>query len=95
MFGEGDIQTAHAYREIANIYKTLGRSQGVLEYSEKAVEIIENLYGEKHSDLINLYHDLAMVSQSLQNYQQAIEYDLKALDIQKSIFAKNIKALFL
>ncbi len=70
---------------LSNLYYSLGRYDKALSFQKKALEIREEVLGDKHPDIASSYNNMASVYDSQGNYPKALELNQKALKIRETV----------
>jgi Tetratricopeptide repeat. len=70
-------------------YGNFGDTEKSLEYGQKALTILRELYGEVHKDIANSLNNLAVVYIQLKDYKKAESYLLQSLAVNKEIYGDN------
>ena len=84
---EGDLKLkAHLLNDLGFCYGQLGDYKRNLEYSEKALEIRRELFGDKYYNTANSYSNVGNAYGRLGDYERNLEYSEKALEIQRELF---------
>ena len=66
-----------------------GNYADALEYYNKALEIWQEFYGERHPNVAICYHNIGLVLKNQGNYSEALEYYKKSLEINKEIYGER------
>ena len=80
---------ATGYSNLGLVYQNLGQHSEAKEYHEKALKIMEKIYGEEHADVGASYTNLGNVYKDLGRYSEAKEYHKKALIMGQKIFGEE------
>lgn len=84
---ESDIRIINCYRNLAMIYRRLGEVKTSLEFHEKVVGGLENIYADdrNHPDFPVAYNLYSFALRDTGEMQKAIEYQEKAIKIREYI----------
>lgn len=80
VYGMNHAATAWAYSDMAMITQ-LKNKREALEYSLKAMNIMEDVRRSNHQDKAKMYNNIAVVYKSLKDYDKALEYYYKAVPL--------------
>ncbi len=81
-----DEYIAMLLNNLGSITATLGEAKKAIEYYEKALDIVTEVYGEQHSYVAKTNNNLGAAYNALGEADKAIEYFEKALDIDLKVF---------
>lgn len=87
------IQLALTFAEQAEIYRQTGSYPKAIEFRQKAIALIEPIYGDEHLKLADQYKELAVLFFKNEQDEKAIELIDKALDIYKEQLPENTPRL--
>ncbi len=73
---------ANAYSELGYVYRYLGKHQSSVEYSKKAISLIEKT-AYSPGEIIIMYDDLSYYFQQTGNYKESFEYRKKSFELNK------------
>ena len=80
----------------AELLNQLGLSHGILgnlktalKYTEEALDIRRNLFGENHPAVAQSYNDVGVAYENIGDHQKALEYEERALAIRVSLFGES------
>src|SRR5688572_8647432 len=73
---------ANAYSELGYVYRYLGKHQSSIEYSKKAIALIEKT-AYSSGEIIIMYDDLSYYFQQTGNYKESFEYRKKSFELNK------------
>jgi hypothetical protein len=80
---------AHILNDVGYGYSALGQNRQAMEYYQKALEIREEVLGEKHQDTARSFNNLGASYAEIREYKQALEFLQKALEIRIELFGEN------
>ena len=80
---------AHLFNDLGVCCSALGDYKRELEYSEKALNIRLELFGERHPDTAQSFSDIGTAFSHLGDYKRALEYSEKALNIRLELFGER------
>ena len=87
---ESDLKLkAHLLNDLGFCYGSLGDSKRALEYTEKALEIRRELFGERHPDTAASLNNVGGAFGNLGDHKRALEYKEKALEIRRELFGER------
>ncbi|CAF1538206.1 unnamed protein product [Adineta ricciae] len=82
--GKGnELDQAHSYNCIGNIYRKRGKYWKALNIFQNALDIYKRVLGDGHIDLTKCLANIGNVYQRLDNYSKALEYHLETLSIRE------------
>ena len=84
-FGEVDKWTTIFYNNIGTVYCSQGDYPKALEYCQKALGILEKIFGTEHPDVAAPYNNIGAVYDSQGDYPKALEYHWNALGIREKV----------
>jgi tetratricopeptide (TPR) repeat protein len=73
---------ANAYGELGHLQRYLGKHQSSVEYSKKAISLIEKT-AYSPNEIIIMYDDLSYYFQQTGNYKESFEYRKKSFELNK------------
>ena len=80
---------AHTYNILGKAYNNLDQCSQAKEYTEKALTIRIEIYGEHHGDVATSYNNLGNVYSRLGHYTEAKLHYEKALMLRKEIYGEH------
>lgn len=89
IFGEDDLRTVAAYRNLGDIYLLQQKYEEAYALFYKGMRIIEKLLGKQHPETATHYNNVAIVLKRLFRYDEAIVYYEKSIAILEFFFGKD------
>lgn len=80
---------AHLLNDLGFCYSSLGDYNRALEYSEKALKIRLELFGELHLETARSFNNVGADYDNLRDYKRGLEYAEKALEIRLDLFGER------
>ncbi|HKQ05103.1 MAG TPA: FxSxx-COOH system tetratricopeptide repeat protein [Blastocatellia bacterium] len=82
----GDLALkAHILNDLGFSYFQLGDYKRALELYQKALEIRQELFGNKHPDTATSFNNVGITYDNLGDYKRALEFEQKALEIRQEL----------
>ena len=75
------------------VYYHQGDYEKTLEYYNKALNILIELFGEIHPNIATTYSNIGYIYYNQGNYRKSLEYFRKALEIRTEIYPENHPAV--
>ena len=86
---ENSERVALCYGNLANYYENIRDYDKFLEYSQKALDIFRNLYGENNLNVAVAYEQIGLYYQHISEFDKSLEYFGKSLDIENLLLEEN------
>ncbi len=86
---DGDGNVAVLFSNLGQAYNMLGDYPNTIKWTEKALEMDRELFGENHPDTAIDYNNLGEAYRALGEYGKAIDYYERALAIDRKNFGEN------
>ena len=78
---------------ISLIYQDMGELGKALEYQKKALELTQEVLGDKHPSLATSYNNISMIYQDMGELGKALEYQKKALELKEEVLGDKHPSL--
>ena len=80
---------AHMLNDLGYTYVVLGEYEPALEHCQKALNIRQELLGEKHPDIAQSLNNIGGTYGALGDHERALEYKQKALNIRQELLGEK------